>query len=159
MSSERIVTLLPSLVERIETCWHPSHFREVLKSIRGAFKAVEYMMVMKARLQLVIDLKPDFEVLGTLQEILEDLDEEIENFDSNKSEKRFKTHENKLRILVAKKSEKTNLLGEKKPVDSFQELTLQVYHECNRDLHKSAERLGISAGLVAQRVIRYQGKL
>lgn len=166
MSSPRVVTLCPGLVGRIEECWHPSHFREVLKSVRNSFKIVEHMKVVVVRLDTVIEISANLEALETLKEMREDLMSEITNLEVEKiypnPRNHFKSHENKLRIFTGKKSEfpNENRLNEEeiltKNSDSItKQLTLQVYDDSKRDMFESATRLGISVGLMAHRLRSY----
>lgn len=166
MSSPRVCSLVPGLVARIEECWHPSHFREVLKSVRNSFKMVEHMKAVVARLDLVIEISGNFEVIETLIEMREELADEILKLETNQmfqeDKKHFNGHSKQLRILnggkIPSECERPIVKDEflAKNADSItKQLTLQVYEDSGRNLIETARRLGVSVGLLANRLRTY----
>ena len=167
MSSPRVVSMCPGLINRIEECWEPHHFRDVIKSSKNAFKPLDHLAVVIVRIDLVMSYKPLNEAKEALLEIREELVEFMSrNPQLTKTPTHFKRHQKHLRILSGEKSFEEEKNGQiEKPMGQFltenkeiieKNLTLQVYEETKRNKNETARRLGISVGRLVQRLIRYE---
>lgn len=163
MSTPRVMSLCPGMIARIEECWEPHHFREVIKAAKKTFRPLEHLAVVIVRLDLVMVLKPLSEALETLIELREELVEFIDrNPAINNTPTHFSKHEKELRILTGKneilEGESPNLgiklLDENKEVIE-KSLTVQIFEETKRDKKETARRLGISLGRLVQRLQTY----
>lgn len=162
MSSPRVVTLCPGLVGKIEECWKPHEFRDVVKRAKQAFKPLEHLQVVLVRLDLVIEKKPCSDLNETLSEIREEVAEFISRNDFKNEVSPSEFTENVLRIFAGKKSyeEVADTLVAGRAIATNKdfiekELTLQVYNETKRDKNETARRLGIPVGRLIQRLIRF----
>jgi hypothetical protein len=163
MSQQCAINLCPSTLEKINECWQPHHFREVIKYARNSFKPVLHLMAVIVRIDYVIELRAYLEVHETLEEIKEGIASEISLSSINKkSATHFEIPKKVVRILVERNSisSSENSLGKTNLLTEFggsiiRDMTLKVYDETDGDKHETARRLGISKGRLVQRLISY----
>jgi DNA-binding NtrC family response regulator len=168
MSSPRVVSLCPGVIGEIMECWEPHQFRDAIKRAKKAFKPLEHLAAVMVRIDLVIDKKPLSSAKETLLEIREEVADYImRNPEGNEAPTHFKMHQKHLRILESKnhfpKSEKPKPIEKKTAAEILdinkevieKNITVQIFEETKRDKSETARRLGITKGLLMQRLIRY----
>lgn len=155
----------PSLIKKINECWKPHEFREVIKKAKNAFKPKEYLALIISRIDSVNDFKARLESQETLLEIREEVELYLEanSFEEKKGRNLFvpkKDHSyiNRQKFYddeepEALKAGISNFLSER-ALSIEAELTIKLFEETKRDKAETARRLGISKGALVQRLIK-----